>query len=271
MFAIIRMWWRLARLGIHLMSGCIQLAFMSPWGHSAFKQRQIQSWSAKLLQLCGIQLALVGQPYVGQAKQGQFWVSNHISWMDIFVINSIRPTRFVAKADIRSWFLIGWLVAQADTVFIQRHQRQHTNQALNNIEQVLQQGGTIGLFPEGTSTDGTAVKPFKASLFQAAINQRAIIQPLAIEYLTEQGEHNTAPAYCDDITLWQCLQQVLLQPQSTVRVHCLPCIASDAHTRQQLAPHVQRSIATIIQTANSPQYQPDWNAESEPIYMNETL
>src|SRR3546814_8318273 len=77
-------------------------------------------WSRVLMRLCGVAVRIKGEP---KRSGPVLWVANHVSWVDIFVLNSIRPTSFVAKSDIRRWPVLGWLVAGAGTVFIERGNR----------------------------------------------------------------------------------------------------------------------------------------------------
>lgn len=144
------------------------------------RRKIVQIWSRGLMFLCGIQIRVNGKPVLDQAI---FWVANHISWVDIFVLNSVRTTSFVAKSDIKRWPVLGLLVAWAGTLFIDRSHRYAIREAAKQMQQCFAQGDVVGLFPEGTTTDGSQVKKFHTGLFDAAIQSQVAIQPVALRFM----------------------------------------------------------------------------------------
>src|SRR5690606_24245713 len=146
----------------------------------AGRRRVVGGWSRGLLRLCGVRVRCMGEP----VKRGVvMWVANHVSWVDIFVLNSVRTTSFVAKSDVRRWPVIGLLVAWAGTLFIDRGHRRAVRQAVLQMQGCFDQGDAVGLFPEGTSTDGTQVLAFHSGLFDAAIQAGVPTQPVALRFL----------------------------------------------------------------------------------------
>ena len=239
--------WRMARVGWHLVSGCTQIAIFFGRSSPEQKQRRIQNWSAQLLAACGMKIKVVGDINSLPKATGRFWVSNHVSWLDIFAINAVQPMRFVGKDDIQTWPVIGWLVARSDTIFISRSNRNAALAANDIISNALQQGANIAIFPEGTSTDGHQLKPFKHSLFQAPISAQVPVQTLCVRYPMENGELNPAPAYHGDISIWQTLVSLLQQPQSLVEVHILAGVETNDVSRQQLSALAQAQIAQCLE------------------------
>lgn len=144
------------------------------------RRRVVQGWSHGLLRLCGVRIRVFGEPLRGGPV---LWVSNHISWVDIFVLNRVRTTSFIAKSDVRRWPIIGHLVAWAGTLFIDRGERQAVRTASLRMQACLAQGDAVGLFPEGTTTDGQDVLPFHSGLFDAAVQAAAPVQPIALRFL----------------------------------------------------------------------------------------
>ena len=238
--------WRMSRVGWHLLSGCTQIAVFFGRSSAEQKHRRIQKWSAQLLNVCGMQVQVVGDIRAIPKDTGRFWVSNHVSWLDIFAINAVQPMRFVGKDDIQTWPVIGWLVARSDTIFISRSNRNAALAANDIISTALQAGANIAIFPEGTSTDGHQLKAFKHSLFQAPISAAVPIQTVCVRYPLANGELNPAPAYHGDITLWQTLVSLLQQPQSVVEVHLLSAIKTEGMARQQLSTLAQAQIAQCL-------------------------
>lgn len=210
----LRFGWRAIVLIVWIMVGLLTLTVVFPWLPEARRQPIIQRWSQLLVAACGVKTQSLGHMLTGQPV---LFVANHVSWLDIFVINVYRPTVFVAKSEIRRWPVLGWLVAGAGTVFIERHQRH----AIKEVAQQMQKNFTnqlaVGLFPEGTTSEGKVVKPFHSSLFQTAIETAVDIQPIALRYY-ENEKRSARVAFTGDQTLVQNVWLLLSQPGT--RVHC---------------------------------------------------
>src|SRR5690625_7437221 len=132
--------------------------------------------------------------------QPVLWVANHVSWLDIFVINSVRSTHFVAKSEIRKWPLLGWLVAGAGSVFIERQRRHAIKKVVEQLQVLFAQRQVVGLFPEGTTTDGLDVKPFHNSLFAPVIQADAPLQTIALRFYAG-GRRSTRFAFTGEQSL----------------------------------------------------------------------
>lgn len=173
-------------------------------------------------------------------------VANHISWVDIFVVNAITPVAFVSKADVRQWPLVGWLAASNETVFLRRGSRGHARIINEEIAARMRAGRHVAVFPEGTTTDGTQVLHFHAALLQPAIATGHPIQPLALRYLTPAGEHTRAAAYDGDVTLADCLASIIATPRITAQVRIAPDIpTTDAH-RREIASSAREAIVAHV-------------------------
>lgn len=120
------------------------------------------------------------------AGPGTLYVSNHISWLDIPVLGSIVETDFIAKAEVVKWPVIGPLSRRTGTLFVDREERRRVHQQADAIANRLAQGHSLVLFPEGTTSDGVDLLPFRTSLFEAA-QGAARIQPLALGYHRGDG------------------------------------------------------------------------------------
>jgi len=164
-----------------------------------------RTWSRCLLGACGVKLSVRGRPRLDGAV---LWVANHVSWIDIFVVNAVRATSFVAKAEIRSWPLVGWLAMGAGTLFIDRNQRHAVHDMGQAIHNCFQRGDAVGLFPEGTTTEGFGLRPFHASLFEPARQAGVPIQPVAQRFL-HHGQRSGFAAFVGEETLVANLWRVL--------------------------------------------------------------
>ena len=133
-------------------------------------------------------------------------VCNHISWLDIVVIHATRNCRFISKADVQHWPLLGTLARGAGTLFIERESRRDAMRVVHHMAESLRAGEVLAVFPEGTTGDGTKLLPFHANLLQAAISVNAPVQALAIRFVEgASGQQSLAPCYIGDDTLLQSL------------------------------------------------------------------
>jgi 1-acyl-sn-glycerol-3-phosphate acyltransferase len=192
-------WVRCARLGLHLLWGMTTVACAYPFLNDAVRLWLKRRWSRQLLDILGIRLA--GYPR-GMARgreealaPGSLFVANHVSWLDIFALNAVRPMAFVAKSEVRGWPFAGWLTANTDTLFLRRGQRGQTHAINRRIAELLAAGKDVAIFPEGTTTDGSVVLPFHGALLQPAIDGRHPIRPVALAYCDADGRRSAAPAY----------------------------------------------------------------------------
>lgn len=236
---------RLARIQLHLLHGVATALFILPHLTADQREQRIRSWSGKLLAILHIRVIAHG-PTPDRGTARTLFVSNHISWIDIWALKQLHPMHFVAKSEVRTWPVIGWLADKTGTLFITREKRQDTKRAMDTIEQALVRGECLCFFPEGTTTDGTELQPFKSSLLQAAINAQAVVWPLAIHYPDPAGGPNTAGAYCGNITMRQSLWAVLKLPEIVVELRFAAPIAAHGQERRQLAHQARQAIASRL-------------------------
>ncbi|CAM5783117.1 lysophospholipid acyltransferase family protein [Castellaniella caeni] len=207
------------------------------------RQRVVGGWSRGLLRLCGVRVRPLGQPLVREAA---LWVANHVSWVDIFVLNSVRPTSFVAKSDIRRWPVIGLLVAWAGTLFIDRGHRQALREAGRQMGACFGQGDVVGLFPEGTTSIGLDVLPFHAGLFEAAVQARVPVQPVALRFL-RRGRRAPELAFVGEQTLVANLWFLLGAWGVSVECEFLPPIGpAETLDRGQIAHRAHAAVREAV-------------------------
>ena len=207
-------------------------------------------WSRILLALCGVRLVLRGDPAL---LQPVLWVSNHISWLDIFALNAVRATAFIAKSEIRSWPVLGWLVAGAGTIFIERASRHAVHHVGLSVQAHFARGQVVGLFPEGTTSTGFDLLPFYANLFEPARKAAVQIQPVALLYF-QHGARSDVAAFVGDQTLLNSLWQVLSNSGLSIEVHFLsPILEAAAQTappRAELGRSARLAIAEVVGQKN---------------------
>src|SRR5262249_52037916 len=142
----------------------------------------LHRWSARLLPWVGVTVDCQGRP-----PEGGLIVSNHVSYLDILVFSGGARCAFVAKREVRSWPGVGWIATLGGAIYIDRARRDDTHSIQPQMAASLAAGVRLVLFPEGTSSDGTQVLPFRSSLFQPAVENQAPITPACISYEIEDG------------------------------------------------------------------------------------
>jgi len=151
-------------------------------------------------------------------KQGLI-ACNHLGYVDILVIGSVCPAVFVAKSDVKSWPIFGWLASRAGTIFVSRDDRSEVALQLKEMEIPLRKGHPVVLFPEGTSSDGSSVLPFRSSLFESVIATGGPITPAAIGYdLGGEGSVGNEIAYWGDLVLLPHLINLLSKKSITAHL-----------------------------------------------------
>ncbi len=195
------------RLVMHLLHGMWIIAVHFPRMSPARKLEVNRAWSLKMLRLAGIRLVVHHDEE--RIDHGALVVGNHVSWLDIYVVNAWRPTPFVSKAEVRGWPVVGWLAHRLGTVFLHREKRRDAHRTMHEMTARLKAGEVICVFPEGTTSDGLGVLPFHSNLFQAAVSAGCRVQPITLFYEDAQGRQSTAPAYIGDLSLGESLDMVL--------------------------------------------------------------
>jgi 1-acyl-sn-glycerol-3-phosphate acyltransferase len=240
----IRLAWRLVRIVVHLCEGLATCALVFPWASPRLRQRMTRGWSRRLLTLCRVR---VEQAAGAPALEHALVVANHVSWLDIFVINAINPCRFVAKAEIRAWPVMGWLAAGAGTIFIARGNRRELRHVFKGLVDVLQAGQRVALFPEGTTGVQGQVLPFHANLFEAAVDAGVQVQPYALAYVGADGGYHASIDYVGETSFVDSMFRILQGPPVTARLACLAPLEGQGAHRRELAAAAQAAVQAAVQ------------------------
>ena len=238
--------WRLLRMLLHLLHG---MAVMSRFASldAAGRQQRIQWWSAKLVRMVGIRLRHSGTPRPGAT----LLVANHVSWLDIAVIHAVVPqARFVSKADVLAWPLLGWLIQGAGTLFIERERKRDALRVLHQVADALKTGDTVAVFPEGTTSDGRTLLPFHANLLQAAIATGTPLQGAALRYSDAAQRFSPAVEFLGETTMLQSVWRVLSAQGLSVQVDLLPPQGTRHADRRALAEHLRELISAQLHAAS---------------------
>jgi 1-acyl-sn-glycerol-3-phosphate acyltransferase len=231
---------RLSRITLHLLHGLWTTAVHFPFYPVPRRRKAVR-------EIVGVRLhAEGGMP---AADTGPVMlVANHVSWLDIFVINAVLPVRFVAKSEIRRWPAIGWLSAKTGTLFIERARRRDTARINREIADAMTGGDVVAVFPEGTTTDGSQVLRFHGALLQPALMAGALVYPVALRFEHDDGTLCVAAAYDGEKSLWQTLLAIVAQPALHARLCFLAPLTSGARHRRELAAAAQQLIADRLKS-----------------------
>lgn len=193
------------------------------------------------------------------AGPGTMLVANHVSWADVINIAAVVDADFVAKADVADYPGLGALAARSGTIFIDRERRSQAAAQMAAIRDRLLAGRRVALFPEGTTSDGRGVLPFRSSLFAAAAESRRV-QPVTIVY-TARGGGPIAPHLMDAIA-WIGDEELLpnaaalARARAGVRLHFHePVTAGDFETRKALADHCRAAVLGAIPATHGQSFE----------------
>jgi 1-acyl-sn-glycerol-3-phosphate acyltransferase len=231
---------KLTRCIMHLLHG--MWTIITKFASSSHEQRSqhVADWSKRFLELLGVAVRVQGQPL---QKGPLMVVINHVSWLDILVMLAAQPVRFVSKSEVKHWPVIGWLATNVGTLYIERANRRDALRVVHQIAENLKAGHLIGIFPEGTTSDGKSLLPFHGNLLQAAISSGSPIQPVALRFLEANGKLSMSPVYIDDDTLLSSVWRMLRAAPVTASLGFLPPVSTNGVDRRTLAMQLQQLIS----------------------------
>jgi 1-acyl-sn-glycerol-3-phosphate acyltransferase len=236
--------YRYVRTCVHVGAGVATTLFVFPLVSPARKRVLVKRWSRRLLRILAVEARLHGD--IAARGGNVLVVANHISWLDIFVLNSVHPVRFVAKSELARWPIVGAMIRGAGTLFIERTKRGDTRRVNNHVALVLASGEVVAIFPEGTTTDGIDMLPFKSSLLQPIVEAEGHVQPVAIRYRAPDGTLSVAPAYVGETSFAESFWQVCGVRALTVELIATAALPARAGHRRQLARDAERLIRTVL-------------------------
>lgn len=193
--------------------------------------------------IMGMRLQVSGTPMVQRGAV----VANHSSWLDIFALNAAKRIYFVSKSEVARWPGIGWLARATGTVFIERNPARARMQT-ELFQSRLLAGHKLLFFPEGTSTDGMQVLPFKTTLFQAffadGLREEIAVQPVAVRYITPKGTDTRFYGWWGDMGFGAHLLSTLApaRPGGVDVIYSPPLRVADFPNRKALAAACEQAV-----------------------------
>lgn len=208
--------WRALRALAHVLRGLwiirTEFSRLTPDGCALL----VGEWSRAMLRIMGVELVVRGSVPAGGPA---LLLANHTSWLDILVMNAASPVRFVSKADVKHWPVLGALITGAGTILIERESRRDAMRVVHQMADHLKARDLVAVFPEGTTGDGRVLLPFHGNLLQAAISAHAPLLPVGLRFLDGAGQVSDAPVFVGDTTLvasiWSTLRADGLQARVT--------------------------------------------------------
>ena len=186
----------------------------------------------------------------GEVPWSGLLVANHLSYLDILLLSSMTPCVFVAKKEVSRWPVFGWLARMAGTIFVDRKRRRDAVRAIEAIRTALRDGALVVLFPEGTSSDGETVLPFKSSLLEAVSGERVPIYVAAIRYELPDGNAAEEVCYWGGHTLvahlWNLMKKRAVDASITVSE-----VANTWRDRKKLATQLHAKISRLHSATRS--------------------
>ncbi|MDR2462534.1 MAG: 1-acyl-sn-glycerol-3-phosphate acyltransferase [Verrucomicrobiales bacterium] len=198
-----------------------------------------QRWAQRYARLLNLTVTVSG----GIPRRGLV-AANHLGYLDILVIASVMPCAFVSKHEVRRWPLLGRLATHANTVFLNRAHIRDLAPAVAQMKHRLAQKLPLVLFPEGTSSDGLRILPFRPSLLQPACELAAPLTATHLSYQLDRGSVPDEVCYWGDMTLLPHLWNLLGKPAIRAQVRFAPPSAP-AGDRKQLAARLHAEVSRL--------------------------
>ena len=239
-------------MAIHVVYAVVLVICVFPIVSATIRVRIERKWNNSLISILNIRISMAGA--VPDLSSRNFMlVANHVSWLDIYVLNAIRPVRFISKIEVLSWPVVGWLARQTGTFFIDRRKRHDTSRINHEVSELLDNGGCVAVFPEGTTSNGTLLRRFHTALLEPAVLSRSRVWPAAIRYLHADGSLNITPAYIDDLSFADSLKLIISQDEIFVDVQFMTPIEAGGKVRRELAHEAQDAIAAALRLQVEPE------------------
>ena len=213
---------------------------MRPHGRKG-RGRCVRRVCRVLMRVLGVRMTVRGAVPVAQSAEcgvngegpGYMVCANHVSFIDIFILDAVLPCRFVAKKEIASWPVFGFIARGTGTLFIDRSRKRAVLEIADAMAGAINEGTNVLFFPEGTTGNGLELLPFHPNLFEAAVRSGAQILPVTLRY-TLDGKPSGLVSYAGDVALFTVLKRILFTPGLGVEVTVLDPVSVDGKTRQAL-------------------------------------
>ena len=239
--------WRVLRLSTQMLWGLLLSVTAFARGEQHHRHAIIRTWSREILRRAGVEVRTVGFP--PDADKPVTLVANHVSWSDIFALNTQHACHFIAKSELKSWPLAGRLLTNVGTIFINRNDRKDTHRLKRVVHELLAEGETVAVFPEGTTSIGHDVLKFHASLLEPIVAAEGEVWVVAIQYFrVSDGARTDAAAYIGDMSLLDSLHAIHEVGGVIAELRFLQSIQCAGLNRREVAQRAEALIRASIQS-----------------------
>lgn len=153
-----------------------------------FFVENVSKWCRRALKIMDFEVECTGLEKLDLKNKNYLFVSNHMSYLDILIFSASLPSVFVTSVDMGEVFLLGTLAEMGGSIFVERRNRQRIDRDISKMTETLRRGFNIVIYPEGTSTNGQRLLPFKKSLLMSAVDSEREIVPVALKYMEIDGQ-----------------------------------------------------------------------------------
>jgi 1-acyl-sn-glycerol-3-phosphate acyltransferase len=223
---------RLLGLSLCLLAGLFAALFFEKI-RPENRRALIRLWTRSLLRALGVRLRVSGTTPSGPG----LIVANHVSWLDVIALAALCPAVFICKSEIADWPGIGWLLKQVGTIFIRRGSLRDVLRVNNELRDRFGARQAVAAFPEGTTSDGSTVLPFRSALFQPAVERGLPVYPAALAY------SSPAAGYLGDTSFGASLLAIARASELEVRVTFLPPLSAPGLGRKRAAVQARDAIS----------------------------
>ena len=244
----LRKLYRMILLGLLLLIGIILTVIFlrNTVPARGFTSKIITTWLGLVARTLGVKIKTYGTALTEKT----LFVSNHISWLDVFIIGSLVPIHFLSKHEVKTMPLFGWLATRGGTLYIKRGLHGSASEASSEITAALDQNHNSLIFAEGTTDDGH-VKKFHSRMMQSAIDAHAMVQPVAIFFPllnAEKGrtELNPTTLFMGDTSIGESFDMVARAASIDAEVHFLKPISSKGKSRNEISQHAYEEVVDAI-------------------------
>ncbi|MGD9526618.1 lysophospholipid acyltransferase family protein [Pseudonocardia sp.] len=233
--------WRIARRMTALVALLLAATVVLP----LLGTRAIPRACRLMLRAVGVRVVVRGEP----GRSAELLVANHLSWVDVVALSSVRPARLLAKREVRDWPVVGLLAARAGAVFLDRASLRSLPGTVAAAAAVLRDGGTVAAFPEGTTWCGAAAGPLRPAAFQAALDASVPVRPVAVVLRGPDARRSPEAAFVGEQTMLDTLVRGMRLPHVTCELTFLPALAP-VGTRRELAARAAAVIGAATGVAH---------------------
>ena len=236
-------WLRFSLVVLSMTIMIVAVVIVFPFSPQLVRNQIRKMWSSCLIAASGAQLHVYGYKLTPQELSNTLIVANHISWLDTVVMLRLAFVQFIGKSEMLQWPILSNLIKAGGTIFIDRKNKKSLLNINQQVAGLLQNGATIGLFPEGKTSVGKEVLSFKTPLFEAALIAKSTIIPMVLSYRKNNNQLAREASFAKVGWLTTVLKTLRLRQLKINLTILAPVQSCDFANREQLAAHLYQLIS----------------------------